>query len=317
MHELVYKILVETALFMHGENQNEPELRGPSIRGLLRYWFRSALWSTKKVDIKQIEENFWGSSEHPGLIQIRIENKPLPEKDKFLLPHKDEKYRGKKKAIFYGDNMRDYPKLIIKTPKDDENAVEKIKATVFLSCHLGGFGQRARRGAGGILFMGPENEKSEKSPLLCNGHNNLSIEEFKQHLIKGLKDCNRIFNITNTVLNKNSNDKFPKLFSSEIYIANIEGKNEEDCRKNIMLELRKFKDPAWGLPLISMHINGRCTSPVWFKLTKIKNEWACVITRFDFTTGKGNFREIDTFFNNGVNKKLNYLKNFQKIYPYK
>jgi len=43
MERLSFKIHVATPLFLSGANQQKVELRPPSIRGALRFWFRAMM----------------------------------------------------------------------------------------------------------------------------------------------------------------------------------------------------------------------------------------------------------------------------------
>ena len=46
---------VTTPMFCGGANQREPELRLPSFKGVLRFWWRALAWSRLKGDLAAIK----------------------------------------------------------------------------------------------------------------------------------------------------------------------------------------------------------------------------------------------------------------------
>ena len=72
--EAKYKIV--TPLFMSGANQEEAELRPPSFKGVLRYWYRAIVLSEYKdwKKVQEAEEKLFGSSEKgQGKFWLRLE----------------------------------------------------------------------------------------------------------------------------------------------------------------------------------------------------------------------------------------------------
>lgn len=54
MKELSFKLQVITPLFLSGAQQKEAELRPPSIRGALRFWFRAMMGGVVGGDVAKV-----------------------------------------------------------------------------------------------------------------------------------------------------------------------------------------------------------------------------------------------------------------------
>ena len=56
MKRLTFKLQVVTPLFLSGANQQVAELRPPSIRGALRFWFRAMMGGVVGGDWQKVQE---------------------------------------------------------------------------------------------------------------------------------------------------------------------------------------------------------------------------------------------------------------------
>ena len=65
MHKLQADFKIVTPIFMSGANQDDVELRPPSIKGVLRFWWRALAYSkfdNKMEDLHKEEEKLFGST---------------------------------------------------------------------------------------------------------------------------------------------------------------------------------------------------------------------------------------------------------------
>lgn len=162
-----FDFTVLTPLFMHGwqETRVKPngkiesrpinaELRGPSIRGLLRYWWRSlqADGQTNTSLLQKEQILFGGSSgdetgkRSPLLLKLSSGDQfPILERRYVgnLCPHKSP---IRSLAIAPGRKM----KLEIQVLKKDENLYQDYIHYCRVMFLLAGFGQRSRRGGGSV-----------------------------------------------------------------------------------------------------------------------------------------------------------------------
>lgn len=196
MEKITFECEVITPMFLAGANGSTPELRPPSIKGAMRFWWRAMnghliTWNEEKKHwdytvLRNQEEELFGSSvEKVGKSKFSIviptdnndkdENEELKliEGKECFLPHhiggmecqacKDNNYKGEcKKGIprkcFKSGKFR--VKFIFKETKIND----QVKDLFILTTILGGFGKRSRRGFGSITITGIEGKDDFKYP---------------------------------------------------------------------------------------------------------------------------------------------------------
>jgi CRISPR-associated protein Cmr1 len=80
-----------TPMFISGADGHTPELRPPSIKGMLRFWWRALNGHLGLIDLKKNEAIKFGSSDEKigkSKIIIRVSNDNLKKRNYKLLPHK-------------------------------------------------------------------------------------------------------------------------------------------------------------------------------------------------------------------------------------
>ena len=145
MEKLEIQCEIITPLLLHGANKQNAELRAPSIKGAMRFWWRAIHGNLPLDELREQEAEIFGDTERKSGFGIRVLNSNL-EIDSFNpLPHKKDNFKIKGfqtnqtfEIEFFGKN------------------IETVKNIFILSTILGGFGQRARRGFGSIQIVGNE-----------------------------------------------------------------------------------------------------------------------------------------------------------------
>lgn len=158
-----------TPMFMHGwqevtKNHNNKdvskavnaELRGPSLRGILRYWWRSLQPEGLSLAtlLKQEQDFFGGSSGgdesggHRSLLLLKLssqDNQPIQETNRTarLCPHKPGMLSL---SLAPGRRLRMEARLLKKDNPNYDHYVNYCMLTFMLA----GLGQRSRRGGGSI-----------------------------------------------------------------------------------------------------------------------------------------------------------------------
>jgi CRISPR type III-B/RAMP module RAMP protein Cmr1 len=159
-----------TPLLMYGADQNEPELRGTSFRGILRYWLRAVLGAkhTNTANLYEAESKILGSTEKGSQINIRVQ-KPRsvqPAYDQWVLP--EQTSRGSRPRYDAFPSGSEFRLLLSTHPLDasDVLAMESplVKA-LFLMIYVGGLGKRARRGSGNLFVKDVKGYESETLPM--------------------------------------------------------------------------------------------------------------------------------------------------------
>jgi CRISPR-associated protein Cmr1 len=180
METLTVTLKTVTPLFLGGaESDTWAELRAPSIKGAMRFWYRamSGESSIEKL-YKKEAALFGGSGEGDGRSKVTIKIASQPNKDDLKRTLWDElPYRhktslngnsyfsptDKSEGVFYllysmllSNRERPYIKADSSTfqiilQSLDEDALRQAIAGLWCAVYLGGFGARARRGGGNIM----------------------------------------------------------------------------------------------------------------------------------------------------------------------
>jgi len=180
-----------TAAFPHGAYQsqgfNRPDLRGPSVKGQLRWWY-DALFGGSDAGRRSDEDKLFGGLKNP-----KPGDKPGPEASRtvvrvrclsaegnflrtYILPHKPEpRDRGPKNAIAPGTSYE--LSLIPRREGWTEHERGQLEHILDSWLLLGAVGQRANRAAGSLwpegsptsvtLYESRASELLTKSKLRC------------------------------------------------------------------------------------------------------------------------------------------------------
>lgn len=151
--EMTIKLL--SPCFCGGADQNEPEIRAPSIRGHLRCWHKR-LFGVEDM------QHVWGSVGGNGRaskIQLRIEAFDQDKRSFPLLPHKTQR-SGTRKGLVDGS-------FDILLSSRDDAALAKAEKVLKLWSLMGSLGTRANRAAGSVwpVLNAPGNIESFKREL--------------------------------------------------------------------------------------------------------------------------------------------------------
>jgi CRISPR-associated protein Cmr1 len=163
-------------MFLGGHDGKTAELRAPSVKGALRYWWR-VLNSYQDVNkMHQIEADIFGSShqdyQQKSKISIRVEGVHLTPTRKNL-PQHNISVKIKNKSLnlnildylsfgtyeFKKGFIRDYYspgdkfKIYVNYPDDlDEEILQEVDTAMYLCSFIGGLGSRTRNGFGKFLI---------------------------------------------------------------------------------------------------------------------------------------------------------------------
>jgi CRISPR-associated protein Cmr1 len=141
MEEITLKCRTITPIFCYGANKNVPELRPPSFKGALRFWWRAIHSNLDLNTMKQKEMDFFGGIKGNKSVKspfsLRIKHLDFNSIKEDALPHKPNKYKATAIPV---DTKFD---LVLSQKVRDECA-----SLFFLLSILGGIGGRSRRGFG-------------------------------------------------------------------------------------------------------------------------------------------------------------------------
>jgi len=192
---LEYEFEVISPVFGGGVVPMEPDLvtpiRGASIRGQLRFWWRATSPYGDLQSLREAEEALWGSTEHPSRVSLTVEtqcSRPHPSRS----PERDgvsyadfplRSGQGQPEKVL--NELRGAVKIHLDIKHHAQHAeadLLAVKNAMLAWITFGGLGGRNRRGFGALaptrascnpkeLFAGPEKilEELSETARACPG----------------------------------------------------------------------------------------------------------------------------------------------------
>lgn len=171
-----YKITVVTPLFGGGTNAGEVDekmpIRGTSIRGQLRFWWRATIGQRYKTseELAQAEGEIWGTTEKASAVKVKVTKTDKISRRNHDNDYGFSRYSPELYALFSAkQNKNNVAKegftfnLEIAWEKriESEDVLTALKAWV----NFGGIGARIRRGCGALYC--PELSPSENEDVMA------------------------------------------------------------------------------------------------------------------------------------------------------
>lgn len=159
-----------TPLFMSGANQKEPELRAPSLKGVLRFWWR-AVQTEKNIDLLREKETeiFGGTGDKQvkSSFSIRLSYgnprikayRPLPHhtgRDDCEYCIRSNNYRPCRLSKGFTQpafDWQEFTVILSYNRMPDSFSPQKLEALFLLTTAIGGLGKRCRRGFGSFQVI--------------------------------------------------------------------------------------------------------------------------------------------------------------------
>jgi CRISPR-associated protein Cmr1 len=304
MEKVKFKCEIITPMFVYGADTLSPELRAPSIKGVLRFWWR-ALNCLSVDEMKKREAQIFGGSgddEGKSKVRVRVSDNLLVERSYKL------KTKGKGIAYllysqFLGSDKKfkkfisDKNKFYITFSSNDLNALRHAVASFWALSFFGGLGSRARRGGGNFnvveITEGKEIVDDTGLNFFIEGNFESTSRELKTNLEKAKK-----------IINEGSQTQFVSEYSNlsiARFIISKEGFNSwKDALNSVgeeFLEFRNkhksyiFETGAFGLPVRHRKTTviandpkndekiNRRSSPLIFRVIKIKDKYYWILLR--------------------------------------
>ena len=300
--ESVFSLRAETAIFAHGSRGPEfSELRASAVRGAMRYWFR-ALAGTRldEPGLRRCEELVFGSAQAGIGVGVRVvwsePYKDISDRSRTVLPHKNNPPQALQGVSSI--NPQTEFRIELRAQQRPEVPLVQFECAVWslwLALSFGGLGSRARRGAGSVSII--DVSAQFPLPLLTPpvAGAQAPLAELKKTLEDGLRESKRAFRelahwagiheLAQPVL------EFPAMreASAQCALEQLDAVDEAQARAQVMLKLREYKNPAFGLPLLfkgqvvqkKSSRRGefsRHSSPLWIRLLPCAGKWAAVYT---------------------------------------
>jgi len=292
MQESVLSCEIITPMFLYGADGKTPELRAPSLKGAIRFWWRAVQAEDNIEKMKKKESSIFGDSGEEGRskFSIVIAGANAVEERK-MLPH----HTGDKNCPYLpgcggrnnpGYCYKGYMSLALKEQRFEvtlrynnlpsDFSGEKLEALLKLSSCLGGLGRRSRRGFGSFSIISEHEEECDNLEYLLG-------------LMNIVANGNFIIKEKSIVLNKKCNADYPfihkvevgKVYSTPDELLKATGRASHEAAA-------KYPDDSLGSA-----IGKRLASPVYVSVLKSSNGYRPVITTLQMPLKNG-FKGIET-----------------------
>ena len=268
MKSITFECETITPMFLAGADGRTPELRPPSLKGLMRFWWRAMNGNLPLEKLKKKEAEIFGASDENigrSKISIRILSDILQTSTYPPIPYKNFKFDD----IIPNQNIS----IILSTHYN--NAIDKYSDILKVSIILGGLGKRARRGFGSVRILDVDSQ-SYKSEY--------NLENILK-LVNKIGD-NKYYKIENgkIVLKQNITAQYP-------FLKEIEIGKEYDSWKEL---LKKVAEASHNHDFDSLGFGGnkRLASPIYVSVLKnTNNKYLPIISTLN--TVFGDKRTVD------------------------
>ena len=243
-----------TPMFLHGADpKKKPELRPPSFKSLMRYWWRT-VQDCKTEPLRKTEACLFGSTDGKAPFSIRISGTvDLAQASYTPLPHRTGNRGFKSDAYKAG---KPFDLYLITKKESDASTYKQIAKLGFL---LGGVGNRSRRGFGSIR---------EK------GWNFSDVSNLQREILDTLNDVAGVdrFQIKDQIIESKLTN-FPNYPVIRCIFFGHPTNNSNDLLTKIGQATHNHNDNALG------SASPRLASPLHVRIQKIGNKYVPLITQ--------------------------------------
>lgn len=249
-----YLCEIVTPMFLTGYDGVTPELRAPSFKGMLRYWWRAIHSNLSLKELKKQEGDLFGSVDEQKVqskLHLNIYDREIEIGTAYLLPHKRERRRKVPTSCL---DIETKFQMEIKTYYKKLNYFSSLFE---LFSFLGSVGKRSRRGYGSFKISEKNGEEYDFLDPLKRIHK--LIDDINPGLY-GYDD--KTITIKENKLDRIS-EEYPYL--KKIHLG-IKDTNWKLLVKRIMDYCSRYKDNSLGSAM-----GFRFASPIY--ITIIKKEF--------------------------------------------
>jgi len=248
MEEVRFKVEAVTPIFIAGADQRNIEnegLRPPSIKGLLRWWFRAALGGAKLSlgylnprQVKEEEEKLLGSQSIKGKVALVTFPLDIQVRRGFI------RKRGLA-YLTYGVEDRPYIETGSKfritvrfMPMVHDNEKRRVIAALWLLLNLGNVGSKNRKGFGSLRVVGEANVYNIEFRNPCN------INELEKYLRENVRKCLEAFGWNRKALQGAKPPDFPVIACDywKMKILNKNFSSWDDAIDHIGCLIRAYRE---------------------------------------------------------------------------
>ncbi len=294
--EATYRIV--TPLFIGDAEQKATDLRPPSIKGALRFWWRALNWKTflqqangePAAALRQLHEQegklfglaaLEGKKQGQGCFILQVTQQPKLNPKETTWPENNtgsgylgyglmasgqgDNYQAHREGFTEKNKNSQFSLSLIFKPKTPPAFVESLQETLKIWGLLGGLGSRARRGFGSVSLLSLKRDNqslesfNEALPEYSNKINNL---------LKNYRDVNDF--PPYSAFSQHSRFEIITAAEREARDAHSQAGNAFKNHRGEPSELRGKQKIPFGLPLQNVDKKNRRSSPLLFHVHPLK-----------------------------------------------
>ncbi len=306
MRKVEIELMTITPLFLGGSDPRDqpPELRPPSFRGAMRYWYRAALGGVvgdANLDaVRRLETAVFGSTDQGSPVSLRLHGQ-LRYSQHVILPHKNA---GRRNAF---DPGQKFILTMTAGPACSEIVWTNACMALNLALTLGGVGLRSRRGMGSLQVV--RSTQPELMPVFPQQVDSVSqfIRIITRSAIRQVQALAAALKVPTSGLPE-SPTEFPcAAIGTEFrLVRGINAKDSIDAVANLM---KRFPKAVW-----LGGIAPRQSSPVWARVLKTQEGYHFLFTVLPSKLAQAahNYSELKKWLNNRVIGDLIEVKGWTK-----
>src|SRR5260370_14155524 len=331
MKQVTFTLRTLTALFLAGADQTSAELRAPTFRGLMRYWYRALMGSVVGASkeslplVMKAETAIFGATDMGSHISIRISEASKDPQRFQKESYSRENVSGRDYLLWsmaasgkgerYKPDRLLFPKdttfrVTLSSKGDDDTKLQQAIASFWLLTHLGGIGSRSRRCAGSVTVDDIDGDNNKTTGLSFAPTEN--IEDLQRQISEGIKITQKVAreSIPSDTLTSVTQTAFDALAQKtcSIWLLHNDnwhtpdtamraiGSNLQTYRRDLPLQSRTI----FGLPLMGVDNRSRHASPLLLRMVELQ---------------KGNYASIAVLFKTGHNRDYAPIEKWANGFP--
>ncbi|WP_044895088.1 type III-B CRISPR module RAMP protein Cmr1 [Bacillus alveayuensis] len=248
-----------TPMVMHGAKPKEmAEFRIPSVKGILRYWWRTLQDEPRSTVLREKEEMWFGGTtkKQKSPVSFILKQPVTGNRPENVLPHKSSPFRPK------SIDANTTAVITMQTLRKHDEHFELYHLYFQYMMHLAGMGQRARRGFGACQW---EEHKWENKEMFA-----ASLKQILEQL--GVAEPFAFFNSGDGVLKRKKPATTPHPVLSAVWIGEGKAAPHEVLKRFGEASHRANRFGNLG------SVKPRFASPLWCTVRKIGDLYYPIVT---------------------------------------
>ncbi len=327
MLQVTFHVKTITPLFIAGADQTTAELRAPTFRGLMRYWYRALIGGIVGADERSLpkvmeeETKLFGATDTGSAITVRVSTaSKVPQTFKkesysranvsgrdYLLwsmaaSGKGERYKADR--LFFPQNTTF--QVTLSSRGNDDTKLQRAVAALWLLTHLGSVGSRSRRGAGSVAAQVIDGDTA-------GFHFDVpkDVEDLQNQISGGIKTAQQLarHSLPNPALTLVTQASFDALAQKTCRIWILRDSSQawhtpDAAMRAIGISLQTYRSglplqsrTVFGLPLMGVDNKARRASPLLLRIVELQGGTYVGIAVLFKTGSNQNYRLIENWTN--------------------